>query len=176
MKNNDRALKSFLAILGAALFGGGIPVFGKIGLLVIPPSTFTFFRFALAFLCLLPFIFPLPKISKQILVKVFLVSLLGTVNVTLFAFGVRYTTATIAQLLYAAVPVISLILVNRLYGEKITGNKLLGISTGFVGVLFLILLPVLQRGGLLTGTLTGNLTVFSAVVSFSFYLSNPPIL
>lgn len=156
-------------VLLAAAIGGGIPALGKIGLTVIPPTTFTFFRFVLAALCMIPLILPFPKISGKQLGSIILVSLLATGNVTFFAFGVKQTTATISQLLYTIVPVISLMLSARLYGETITLRKVTGIGTGLVGVVLLILLPMLSKGSASAGTMAGNLTVLGAVISFSFY-------
>jgi drug/metabolite transporter (DMT)-like permease len=167
--DNSSRTKAIFSVVLAAIIGGGIPVMGKIGLSIIPPYTFTFFRFLLASLCLFPFIHPLPKIPRQILGKIILISLLGTGNVTLFALGVRYTTATISQLLYAVVPVISLILVRLLYKENFSNQKIIGVITGFFGVLLLILLPVIAKGSAFSGTLQGNLTILTAVFSFSFY-------
>jgi drug/metabolite transporter (DMT)-like permease len=161
--------KGLIAVIIAAVIGGGIPVMGKIGLSVIPPTTFTFFRFLIAAFFILPFAKPFPKITRNMLKKIFLVSLLGTSNVTLFAFGVRETTATVSQLLYAVVPVIALLLVRIIYGEQFSRKKILGVSLGFIGVLILILLPAIAKNNVFSGKLSGNLIVATAVVSFSFY-------
>src|SRR3989344_4556855 len=112
--------KALLAVIFAALVGGGIPVMGKISLVIVPPTVFTFLRFLIATLCMAPFALPLPKIDRGLFIKILLVCLFATLNVTLFPFGIRLTTATIGQLLYA-------------------------------------------------GTLLGNVIIFTALVSFSFY-------
>lgn len=161
--------KGFIAVCLAALCGGGIAVMGKIGLQVIPPTTFTFFRFIIAAMCVYPSIRPIPKLTRLQLLQIIFVSLLATGNVTFFAYGVRNTTATISQLLYAVVPVLSLILVRILYKERITPTKFFGVGLGFIGVFILIVLPVIAKGSIFSGTIYGNVTVLLAVVCFSLY-------
>ena len=43
MKSDN--FKAFISVVLAAIFGGGISVFAKIGMKQIPPFSFTFFRF-----------------------------------------------------------------------------------------------------------------------------------
>lgn len=159
----------FLIILMTALIGGATPVFVKIALKEIPPFTFTFLRFFIASLLILPFFLKLkPKIDSKI-IRILILSLLATVNVTLFAFGVRLTTASISQLLYMAVPIFAGILSYIFLKEKITTKKIIGILMGFLGTLIVILLPLFGESSPFTGDLTGNFLIFAAVVSFSVY-------
>lgn len=165
-KNDQNAL---LMVLLAALFGGGIPVFAKIGLKEIPPFIFTFLRFFIASLFLLPlFLRTKPVINKGIS-KIILISFLGTINVTLFALGIRLTTATVGQVLYAAVPLLAVLFSKILLKEKITLKKLLGIGLGFLGVSFIIFLPIVNQASSLKTDFLGNLLIFAAVISFSLY-------
>ena len=159
--------KALLAIIGAAICGGGIAVFAKIGLKVIP--SFTFLRFFIAALFLLPILLKeKPKITKDTL-QIILTSLLLTANVTLFAFGIPHTSATVSQLLYSAVPVIVAIISFFLLKEKVTIKKSSGIGVGLIGVLVIIFLPIIQGNHLAIGTLKGNLIISAAIVCFSFY-------
>lgn len=161
--------KALLAIITAAIAGGGIAVFGKIGLKTIPPFTFTFLRFLIASLFLLPILLKeKPKITKDTLTAV-LSSLLLTANVTLFAFGIPHTTATVSQLLYSAAPVIVAIISFFILKERITIKKSSGISLGLIGVLVIIFLPIIQGNHLAVGTLKGNLIISAAIICFSFY-------
>lgn len=167
MKSDN--LKALISVVLAAIFGGGIAVFAKIGLKQIPPFSFTFFRFFIASICMLPFVLrEKQQIDKNIL-KVILLSLLAVANVTLFAFGVRLTTAIVSQMLYAIVPVIAAIFSYILLKEKLNSKKLLGIFSGLIGVLILILLPMLGKSTSFSGSFLGNLIVLLAVFCFTLY-------
>lgn len=166
MKENYKAL---ISVILAAVFGGGIAVFGKIGLKQIPPFSFTFFRFFIASICMLPFVLKeKQKIDKNIF-NIVLLSLLAVANVTFFAFGIRLTTATVSQMLYAIVPVIAAIFSYFLLKEKINSKKIIGIFFGLVGVLILIFLPILGKSSSFTGSFLGNMIVLLAVFCFTFY-------
>jgi drug/metabolite transporter (DMT)-like permease len=167
MKSDN--FKALISVILAAIFGGGISVFAKIGLKQIPPFSFTFFRFFIASLCMLPFVLKeKQKIDKNLLKVVFL-SLLATANVTLFAFGVRLTTATVSQMLYAVVPVIAAVFSYFLLKEKLNSRKIVGIFLGLVGVLTLIILPILGKSTGFSGNFLGNLVVLTAVTCFTIY-------
>lgn len=167
MKTNN--YKAVVAVVLAAIFGGGIAVFGKIGLKQIPPFSFTFFRFFIASICMLPFVLrEKQKIDKNIL-KIVLLSLLAVANVTLFPFGVRLTTATVSQMLYAIVPVIAIIFSYLLLKEKIDSKKFFGIFLGLFGVLILIFLPFLGKSVSFAGSFSGNMIILLAVFCFTLY-------
>lgn len=159
----------FLIILITALIGGATPVFVKIALREIPPFTFTFLRFFIASILILPFFLRLkPKINSKA-IGMLILSLLATINVTLFAFGVKLTTASISQLLYMAVPIFAGILSYVFLKEKITTKKIIGILIGFLGTLIVILLPLFGNSSPFAGDLTGNFLIIVAVISFSIY-------
>lgn len=161
MTNQTKAL---LALIGAAVTGGGIAVFGKIGLKVIPPFTFTWLRFVLAVIFLLPILKQQKqKIDKNI-IKPILMSLLLTANVTLFAFGIPFTTATTAQLLYSIAPVLVALISLIILKDKMNLKKLGGIFIGLIGVIIIIL-----GNHFIIGDLKGNLIIMAAVIFFSFY-------
>ena len=167
MKSDN--FKALISIILAAICGGGFAVFTKIGLRQIPPFSFTFFRFFIASICMIPFVLrEKQKIDKNIL-KVILLSFLGVANVTLFAFGVKLTTATISQMLYAIVPVIAAIFSYLVLKERISSKKIIGIFSGLVGILTLVLLPIIGKTSSFTGNLSGNLIILTAVLCFALY-------
>lgn len=170
MRENSKYTTLFLITLTAFL-GGGISPFVKISLKEIPPLTFTLLRFLSVSLILTPiFLHKEKKIIKiKDLKSLVLVSLLATSNVTFFVLGVKRTTATIAQMLYAAVPIIAGIFSYILLKEKLNPKKIMGVLLGFIGVLTIILLPVFGQKTVFSGDVTGNLLVFIAVASFSLY-------
>lgn len=168
----DRAANhrlAFLAILIAAILGGGIPVFSKIALLEIPPLSYTSLRFTLSLIFVLPlFLREKPTITKSSL-KIVALSFLATLNVVFFAYGVRLTSAGAAQVLYTSAPIIAVVLSYLLLKERLGGRKVLGVLVGFIGTSLVIGLPALHTGSLFAGALMGNLIIFTAVISFTTY-------
>lgn len=156
-------------VLVAAL-GAGVPTFSKMALEVFPTFTFLFFRFIAAALVLIPmFIAAREKLPKKDFWSVALVSLFGTGNVVLFAFGVKETTATVSQVMYAAVPIIALIASYLILKTPFHKKKIFGVLLGFVGVLIIILTPALGGNSEGVGTIVGNLLVLGAVTSNSLF-------
>lgn len=159
----------FVVILLTAIIGGGVPVLSKIGLKEFPPLTFILLRFISSTLILFPLFLREKQPINRKIIPVVLVSLFAVGNVVLFSFGIRLTSATISQMLYASVPLFAAVLSFFLLKQKLGINKIVGIFFGFIGVMIIILLPLLNQATALGGSLLGNLIVFSAVLSFSLY-------
>ena len=124
---------ALMAIIIASVVGGAMPVFIKIALKEIPAFSFTFFRFLIASLFLIPFLLR-EKNSKRVSRKLIAISVLATVNVFFFAFGVMLTTASAGQMLYTSVPIIAAILSYFLLKEKMNRGKWMGILLILLGV------------------------------------------
>lgn len=169
MKKDNKIV--FVLVLLTALVGGGITVAIKIGLKEIPPFVFTFLRFGIAFIGILPIlIIKKEKINKKYLSKAFLVSIFGTLDVVFFALGIKYTTATIGQILFTAVPILAVILSFLILSERISVSKTLGVFLGFFGTFLIIFLPLIGKPSPFKGSLYGNLIVMLAVISYSLYI------
>lgn len=159
----------FWVIIIAAL-GGAIPTFSKMSLAVFPPFTFVLLRFIAAALILIPLMIRAKHVVKKgDIVPMVLISLFGTGNVVFFAFGVRQTTATVSQILYAAVPIIATILSLMILKTSISKQKLFGVLIGFIGVIAIILGPNGGKSNNAFGTIMGNLLVLLAVISYAMY-------
>ena len=156
MTNQTKAL---LAVLGAAVFGSGSVIYSKIGLKEIPPFSFMFLRFLIASLFILPFYLKSPAVTSPAVATNFSLFVFQR-QYFLFAFGISLTTATVSQIIYSLVPVITAILAHFLVKEKFNQKKIAGIALGFVGLLVIIGLPQ---------TFTGNLLLFIGACSYSFY-------
>jgi drug/metabolite transporter (DMT)-like permease len=164
-----RYLALFLIVL-SALMGSGVPVFAKIALEVISPLLFTLIRFTLAFIVLLPFFLNGREQYKiRDFRKLFFVSVIGALNVTLFVFGIRWTTASTSQMLYTFAPLLAGIISYYLLKERLGARKIIGILIGFLGSLIIILLPMINTHSSLNRGLVGNLIIFGAVCSFALY-------
>jgi drug/metabolite transporter (DMT)-like permease len=175
LKNYSTKQLALFIIIVTAIIGGGGAVFTKVAVKEIPALSYTFLRFVIASVSILPFFLrDKPKLHKDIY-KVILFSLFMTYNVAVFPFGVALTTATISQVLYAAVPIIVAVLSYYFFAEKFTGWKTVGIVIGFLGAFIVIMLPILTKNAPFSGNILGNLIIFSAAVAVALYtlLSRP---
>ncbi len=165
----NNKLKAFIAIILGSLIVGAISPVTKIAILKIPPFSFTFIRFLLSSMCLLPlFLKSKPKIEKGLIVLI-LLSLLPSLNIALFVVGLKLTTASIAQFLYAGTPLLSGIFSYLLFKDKISFKKWFFITLGLVGVFMVIFLPLLEKSNFFVGNLKGNLLIIVGVTLWSLY-------
>ena len=161
--------KAFVAIFTGALLGGATAAVTKIGLLGIPPLSFVFLRFLIASLLLAPFVLKKGKNLKYFTGLV-PISLLATFNIIVFILGIKTTTATIGQLLYAATPFLTAIILYLIYKEKLSIIKGAGIVIGFIGTAVVIVLPVIENQNPFSGNLLGNFLIAAGVATWSFYM------
>jgi drug/metabolite transporter (DMT)-like permease len=161
---------AIITVLLAAITGGGNPVFIKIALKEIPVFAFNFLRFFISLLLILPlFLREKPKITRDVY-KLILLSLLPVVNITLFAFGIKLTTATNGQMIHAAIPIVTGIMSYFFLKEMINRNKIMGIIVGFVGAIIIVLLPIIGTQSVLKGDLFGNVLIFLSMFSWASYI------
>ena len=156
-KPSNNSLIIILIIL-SVLLGGGISPLAKTALKQLSPENFTFLRFSVSSIFIFPFFLKQKTGIRKELLKLIPMSLLLTINVLLFAYGVRLTTADIGQILYVLVPIIVLILSHFLLQDKISLPKLLGIVLGVTGAFLVIALPLIE-GSKFSGNLFGNLLI-----------------
>jgi len=153
-----------------SLLSSGIGVFAKISLLSIPTMSFIFLRFFIAALILFPFARKRFPVARRPLLELTLVSCLATANTYFFAFGIKYTTANISQMLYAAVPILVTLISIFFLRRRITKRTSLGIAIGFLGTAIFFALPMITSGQTDLGSVKGNLLIFLAVIFYSLYL------
>lgn len=163
---NDRQ-KALFSILLLSILSGSTAAVTKIGIISIPPLSFAFFRFFIAGISILPFIISRNRIKS--LWKLAPLSLLATLNIIVFVLGIKTTTATIAQLLYAGVPILTGFFLFVFFRKRLTKNKTIGIFVGFLGVAFVVLLPIFEKGTRFSGDLLGNLLISVGVISWALY-------
>src|SRR3989344_7573029 len=110
--------KAFIAIFLGSFLGGATSAVTKIGLVGIPPFSFIFLRFLIASICIsIFFILKRKKIENYL--DLIPISLFATLNILLFILGIKSTTATIGQLLYAATPFLASAILYLFYQEKL---------------------------------------------------------
>lgn len=100
----------------------------------------------------------------------FLLILLGflsvPVNQFVFLYGIQFTTATDAALLYATTPVLVLIFSRVYLKETLRATKIAGAALAFTGVVIIVLENGLHVG--LTNV-KGDMFVFIGVIAWSLY-------
>jgi drug/metabolite transporter (DMT)-like permease len=132
-------LGSFYASLSAIL-GGSTFVFTRYVVDSIDPFTLSFVRYGLTGLIL--FLITISTFIKKKFDKTDLLpmSVLGLSMITLFpnfmALGLEYTTAARAGLLYATMPLCTIIIAYLFKVEKITINKSLAVLIAIAGIIF----------------------------------------
>lgn len=159
--------KTLIFILIASALTGATSTVTKIGLVNFPPLTFAFIRFLIAGIVISPFLFK--KNFLKALLQLAPISFLGALNIIVFILGIKLTTATIGQLLYAGIPLLIALFLFALFKERIVRNKEIGVLIGFLGVLIVILLPIFEKGNKFSGTLLGNLLIGVGVICSSLY-------
>lgn len=161
--------KALIFMLLVSVIGGLTSPVIKIGLVSIPPLSFAFIRFLIAGLLILPFL--VGRKDLKSLWKLMPLSLLMSFNIILFILGLKTTTATISQILYAVSPLLVALFLFILFKERLTKGKAIGIAVGFLGVVIVVLLPVLEKGTKFSGDLIGNILITCGAVLSSLYLT-----
>jgi len=160
--------KAIIYIFLVAILGGATSTITKIGLISLPPLSFAFIRFLISGIIISPFLLKTNFLKN--LKRLIPFSLLGTINIVSFILGIKMTTATIGQLLYAGVPLLTVVFLYVLFRERLTIKKEIGIMIGFVGVALVVLLPVIEKGTRFSGDLLGNILIGIGVISWSLYM------
>jgi len=168
LKNN--LLKAHLALLGANFIYGANYIIAK-GIMPnkIGPSAFIFLRIVgagLLFWIIKSFI--KERIDKKHFPRLILCGLLGVAaNQLLFFRGLNLTSPIDASIIITAIPIVVLVFSAIILKEKITKNKLLGLTIGGVGAILLVLYGNKAAG---TSSLLGNLFIFLNACSYGLYL------
>lgn len=135
----------------------------------IGPSAFVFLRIlgaSILFWILKSFI--KEKVDKKDFPLLILCGLLGVAsNQLLFFHGLNLTSPIDASIIITAVPVMVLIFSAFLLKERITKNKLIGITIGAIGAVLLILYGK-KAGG--SSSVLGNLFVLLNACSYALYM------
>ena len=162
-------LGSFLASLSATL-GGSTFVFTRFLIESIDPFTLSFIRYGLTGLILFLIsasVFLKVKFDKKDLLSM---GLLGIAMVTIFpnfmALGLEHTTASRAGLLYATMPLCTIIIAYLFKIEKLTINKSIAVILAITGVIFCISEKVDNN---FNDTLKGDFLMMVGVVSASCF-------
>lgn len=159
--------KALIAIILAALLWSTAGL-SKIVVRELDPYVAAFLRLFVAAIVILPF-FLREKVNRKHIVRDLVpLSLLATGNILFYYMGLSTSTANAATLIYAGAPMLTAILAHYFINERLNKQKVLGILIGFVGILFIAVLPILTRGETV-GTLSGNIFFVFAIIVWSLY-------
>ncbi len=158
-----------ISLLFAYIIAGAFsPILVKLGVREFPPLIFTFLRFAMASLVMMPFFLRQKKV-KLIYDKLAITnSLFFAANMALFSVAIQYTTAIMGSIIYTLVPIF-VVTMDFFAGEKPDKNKIIGAVIAFSGLLFLIYQSIAEVNTLSFGTPKGNLLVFLASLTWAGY-------
>jgi drug/metabolite transporter (DMT)-like permease len=135
----------------------------------IGPSAFIFLRIlgaGILFWILKSFI--KEKVEKKDFLRLIFCGVFGiAINQLLFFHGLNLTSPIDASIIMTSLPVLVLIYSFFILNEKITRNKLAGITIGAIGAIILIVYGN-KSGG--TSSLLGNLFIFINAASYGLYL------
>ena len=140
----------------------------KLGLRTIPPITFTFLRFFISTLVILP-LFLREKPKFKAIIEIAKPVILATVNIFLFYYALGFTSANVVQITYTTIPIIVVFLSYFILKEKVNANKFFGVILGFVGAMILFLFNSV-KGYSMTSNAIGITLTFSGGVIYSLYL------
>lgn len=163
----------YLLLVLTTLFWSGNFVLGRAVHTVFTPFTLSFWRWAVALVILLPFVWCSLWRQKSLLRRhwpiLLLLSVLGVVNFNTFVYiGLQSTTATNAVIMLSMTPVLIVALSFLLLRQTVTGWQTLGIGVSLVGVLVIVGRGDLQS--LLARQFNpGDMWILAAVLSWALY-------
>lgn len=165
-------LKIYGALVGTTVFWGLSFVATKVALESIPTFTLIFIRFMLAFLFFAAIMIRhgVPSFTLKDHAKLFLMAFFEPGLYFLCETqGLLYTSAAKVSLIIATIPIAVMILSVIILKEKTNRLCVIGVFLSLVGIGILVTGdPDFVRG--LGGSLKGDLIVFGAVLSASFYI------
>lgn len=159
--------KALIAIVLAALLWSTAG-FAKIVVRSLDPYVAAFLRFFVASVVIFPFFLKTKK-HKHFFRDLVPLSLASTANILLYYIGLQTSTASSAVLISAGVPLVTSIFAHMLIKEQLTPHKLIGIIIGLVGVIFIALLPIIEKGNFASGNIVGNTFFIASVFVWSIY-------
>lgn len=174
MDTDQRASHSIaphLALVAVQILFGTWPIFGKVVLRFMSPSSLVACRLtgaALAFALLQRKLTPLLRMPGKDFLLLALCSMLGVVgNQFLYVKGLSLTTVINSTLLSTTIPVFTLF-VSILFGyDQLSLRRLIGIALAAGGVVYLVN-PM--RADLSTQTTAGNLLIVSNSLLYAVYI------
>ncbi len=133
----------YLLLTLTSLFWSGNMVVGRAIRADIPPLTLAFWRWTIAFCCVLPFALPHLKTQWPLLRRawktVFALGLLGVGGYNTFAYiALQQTSATNALLLNSFIPIATIAIAWAFHGKRLHRLEALGVGISLIGVMTIV--------------------------------------
>lgn len=160
---------SIVAMLGLALIWGlSIPI-TKFGLATLPPLSLTALRFAIAVPLLLLLAWRRLRLPVGALAQAAALGALGIgIGQLAQAFGVAGTSASVATILSATIPLFVVVFAGLRLRQPVTGRQRLGLLIAFAGMV-LVASGQGDGGAGATTSLTGVLWMLASSLAIAFY-------
>lgn len=163
-------MSPYIILVIQVLLASGTQIIASVVSRTMPATNLTFLRTLISASVYLSYVLFTRKSFKFRGRALFLVILLGFLSVPInqfvFLYGMRFTTATDAALLYATTPVLVLIFSRIYLKEKLRSTKIAGAALAFTGVAIIVLENGFHIG---LSHVKGDLFVFIGVIAWSLY-------
>jgi drug/metabolite transporter (DMT)-like permease len=169
----------FLALM--VLIGSSTATAAKFAVRELPVGLLPLIRFGIASLCLVPILAKSDawrKMLREDFGRLAIAALLCVpINQTFFLNGARLAPTTHVGLIYAACPLVVLLLATALGQERLVAGRLTGILVTVAGAVVIGLGSLFHQGPESTRQLWGDLLLVGAVASWGGYLTvNKPLV
>jgi len=166
-------ITGLLLLIPPPLFWAGNFIVGRAMRGEVPPMTLSFWRWVIAFFCLLPLAWrPMRRDWPVYWAYRWLVLRLALVGVVAFNsivyLGLQWTAAENGLLLNSFIPILILLFGAMFYGQSLHRWQVIGLILSFAGVITIIVHGDWTRLARLDFSV-GDLVVFCAMVSWAFY-------
>lgn len=148
-------------VIANVIWGAAAPIYKYVmanG--TLDPMTLAFTRFFIASLLLLPFVAKDLKIQKRDLLYIFLIGFTIAIHIGLLNIALVYTSSINAPIIGSAAPLFLVPISFLVLKEAFSIRKIIGCIIGFIGVLLILLLPVIEHG--FDKSLGGNLLLVAS--------------
>ena len=170
MKSTRSGSTILIALLIQQILGGLTFPIAKLGLDVIDPFTFAFYRFVISSLILLLIVYQKKysvPIDKKDYIKIAGLGLLIIpFSQVAYLYGQKLTAAGHGALLFATVPLWIFIGALIHLKEKFIIRRAIGVLLGFVGVIIILLSGRIEVG---KEYLIGDIIILGAVIAWAYY-------
>jgi drug/metabolite transporter (DMT)-like permease len=161
---------AYVVLFVQSLFAAGTHIVAKVVVRTVDPVTLTMTRSLIVCAVMVPLLLArgtFRRIDRRDLGLIFGLAILAVpINQFFYLYGMRFTIASNAALLYATTPLLVLLFSRLFLRESLTRHKIIGVALGFVGVTIVIF----ERGVSASLDLFfGNIVVFVAVLAWALY-------
>jgi len=179
--NTRRDPGAFVFLVLMVVIGSSTATAAKFAVRELPVGLLPLIRFGIASLCLVPILATGPswrKMFREDFGRLAVAALLCVpINQTFFLNGARLAPTTHVGLIYAACPLVVLLLATALGQERLVAGRLAGILVTVAGAVVIGVGSLFHQGPESTRQLWGDLLLVGAVASWGGYLTvNKPLV